>query len=167
MDCKGGAVMVQTINGHNKYLTPESMSAQVGIFRRARSVYNFTVDTGAQGAYTIFTVTGNVVVTLAGVCLVALTSGGAATIEVGIAGNTAGLIAQTTATDLDQYEVWRNATPEASGSTANITGAVRQSLVANGTDIIFTVGTADLTAGEIHFNAFWMPLSTDGNVVAT
>jgi len=38
--------------------------------------------------------------------------------------------------------------------------------IANGADVILTVATADLTAGDVDFHAFWMPLSTDGMVVA-
>ena len=93
-------------------------------------------------------------------------SGGAATIELGIGGNTAALIAQTTATDLDADETWQDAVPEANPGIIDLFGGSRQFVVANGTDVILTVATADLTAGDLDFHAFWMPLSVDGNCVA-
>jgi hypothetical protein len=158
--------MVQILNGNLKSNTAASYAPDVAQSRSVVGNWNFTDDTGAQAAYTIFTVTGDVVIMVSGLCQVALTSGGAATIEMGIAGNTAGLIAQTTATDLDQYEMWRDAVPEPSGSLANMTGAARQSAIFNGVDVILTVATADLTAGDIDFLCTWFPISADGNVVA-
>lgn len=134
-------------------------------WRLARGNYNFTDDTGAAGAYTIFTVTG--VVELAGVYGVAaasLTSGGVATIELGVAGNTAVLIAQATATALLINEIWHDATPTTTVEAIDMTA--RQFVVANGQDVILTVGTADLTAGNINFYAWWRPVSANGLVVA-
>jgi len=158
--------MVQTLNGVEKLITGESMGTSAGLFRSARSNYNFTDDTGAQGTYTIFTVTGNVYIEqVYGLCQVALTSGGVPTIELGIAGNTAVLIAQTAGLDLDQYELWQDATPEANPGVVILLG--RSWVVANGADIILTIGTADLTAGDIDFHCTWRPLSVDGNLVAT
>jgi hypothetical protein len=157
--------MAQIINGRDKYLTADAMAADVGLFRSARSNWNFTDDTGAQGAYTIFTVTGDVYIEqIYGLCQIALTSAGAPTIEVGIAGNTAALIAQTTALNLDQYELWQDATPETNPSTVILLG--RSWVLANGADIILTIATADLTAGDIDFHCTWRPLSLNGNLVA-
>jgi hypothetical protein len=109
-------------------------------------------------------VTGDVYIEqVYGLCQIALTSGGAATIELGIAGNTAVLIAQTTATDLDQYELWQDATPETNPGVVILLG--RSWVLANGANVIFTIATADLTAGDIDFHCTWRPLSIDGNVV--
>jgi hypothetical protein len=157
--------MVQVINGRDKYLTADAMAADVGLFRSARSNYNFTDDTGAQGAYTIFTVTGDIYIEqIYGLCQVTLTSAGAPTIELGIAGNTAVLVAQTAGLDLDQYELWQDATPETNPGVVILLG--RSWVLANGADIILTIGTADLTAGDIDFHCTWRPLSLDGNLVA-
>lgn len=157
--------MAQTLNGKYRPNDAASYAVDVGQFRHAIGNYNFTDDTGAQGAYTIFTVTGDVLFRIMGLCQVSLTSGGVATIELGIAGNTASLIAQTTATDLDQYETWQDAAPEANPGAIDLFGGARQFVIANGADVIFTIGTADLTAGDVDFHAFWVPLSTNGNVV--
>jgi len=156
--------MAQTLNGHYRPNDAASYAVDVGQWRHNIHRYDFAVSGGAQGAFTIFTVTGDVLIQVFGLCQTLLNSGGAATVELGIAGNTAALIAQTTATDVDQYETWQDAGPEANpGNVATAMGA--WFVVANGADIIMTVATADLTAGVVDFHAFWRPLSTDGAVV--
>lgn len=126
--------------------------------------YSFAVDGGAQGALTMFAVTGTVLAQVFGVCQTDMNSLGAATIEVGISGNTAALIAQTTATDLDQYETWQDATPEANPGAVNLTG--RTFVLTNGADVILTIATADLTAGVIDLYCLWTPLSAGAKVTA-
>lgn len=154
--------MMTTLNG-TSYLATVANQTAVGGFNLARNTYSFAVDTGAQAAYTQFTVTGTVLVQMVAVCTTLMNSGGAATIELGIAGNTAALIAQTTATDLDQYEAWQDATPEANPAAVDLTA--RTFVIANGADIILTVGGADLTAGVIDFYCLWSPLSAGAMVV--
>ena len=155
--------MAQTLNGKQVTNDYNSYAWNVGVWRTAVGNYNFTDDTGAAAAYTIFTVTGDVVVQVFGLCQILMDSGGAATIELGIAGNTAALIAQTTATDLDAYETWQDATPEANPGAVSLDS--RGFAIANGADIILTVGNADLTAGDVDFICRWWPISTNGNVV--
>jgi hypothetical protein len=157
--------MAQTLNGKYQPNDAGSYAVDVSQFRHAISNYNFTDDTGAQGAFTIFTVTGDVLITVTGLCQVAMDSGGVATLALGIAGNTNKFIAITTATDLDQYESWQDAGPEVNPGVVDVFGGARQFLDANGGDVIMTVADADLTVGDIDFHAFWIPLSADGNVV--
>lgn len=115
---------------------------------------------GTGNPTTLFTVTGTVMVVVFGHCKTDL-AGASATIEVGVAGNTAGIIAQTTGTDIDATEVWRDATP------AVLVEALNDPLViVGGGDIIETVATANLTGGVIDYYCLWFPLSADGNVVA-
>ena len=156
---------MQTLDGKAKRNDADSYTVDVGVWRHAIGNYNFTDDAGAQGAFTIFTVTGDVMVRVFGLCQILIDSAGAPTIELGIAGNTAALIAQTTGKDLDAYETWDDATPVA--NPGDVTTAMDTDFViANGADVILTVATADLTAGDIDFHVSWRPLSTDGNVVA-
>ena len=155
--------MGQTLNGKYRPNDAASYAADVGVWRTTVGNYNFTDDTGAQAAYTIFTVTGDVYAQVFGLCQVALTSVGAPTIELGIAGNTAALIAQTAGLDLDQYETWQDNAPEANPGAVPIDA--RGFVVANGADVILTIGTADLTAGDIDIICRWWPISTNGNVV--
>lgn len=119
---------------------------------------------GTSDPFTLFTVTGDVLVRIFGVCTVDLVSGGGGTLEVGVTGNTAGLIAQTTATDIDASDLWSDSTPTVRVDTlASVLGPY---IVANGADIIETVGTADITAGNVYYICLWRPLSPDGNVVS-
>jgi len=157
--------MAQTLNGKYRPNDADSYAVDVGQWRHSIGNYDFAADGGAQGAFTIYTVTGDVQLQIFGLCQTSLTSGGAATIELGITGNTAALIAQTAFDDLDQYETWQDAGPEA--NPGNVDAAMADFFViANGVDIIFTIATADLTAGDVDFHCFWRPLSTDGSVVA-
>ena len=117
---------------------------------------------GAKDPLTIFNVTGEVLLKIFGVCTTLL-GGATATIEVGVTGNTAALIALTTATDIDASEIWNDATPGVGTDTyANITGP---HIVVNGSDIIETIGTTDITSGNMYYVCLWRPLSPDGNVV--
>ena len=156
--------MAQVLNGNAQPNNAASYAVDVGQWRHSIGNYNFTDDTGGQAAYTIFTVTGDVLMCIVGLCQVTLT--GASTIEVGIAGNTAALIAQSTGTDLDQYETWQDAVPEANPGIVDLFGGSRQFVIANGANVIFTIGGANLTAGDIDFHAYWQPMSINGAVVA-
>lgn len=119
---------------------------------------------GSNDPFTLFNVTGEVLLRIFGVCTVDLVSAGGGTLEVGLTGNTAALIAQTTATDIDANDIWNDSSPAVRTDTlANVTGP---HVVVNGSDIIETVGTADITAGNIYYVCLWRPLSPDGNVVS-
>ena len=156
---------MQTLNGYHITNDAASYLPDVGVWRHAIGNYNFTDDGGAAAAYTLFTVTGDVLIQVFGICQVTLTSGGVPTIEVGITGNTAALIAQTAGLDLDQYETWQDAGPEANpGDVATAFGS--WFVIANGADVILTIGAAALTAGDIDFHCFWRPLSLNGSVIA-
>lgn len=121
-------------------------------------------DGGTSDPFTLFNVTGDVLARVWGVCTTLLSSAGGGTLEVGVTGNTAALIAQTTATDIDANEIWNDASPVLGVETlANIAGPF---VVANGLDIIETVGTADITSGNIYYICLWRPLSPDGNVAS-
>lgn len=115
--------------------------------------------TGATGATTLFTVTGTVAMRV-----FAVASGtdltGSGTLEVGISGNTAAILAQVAATALDVGEVWFSDTPATVGTLPAI-----QVLTA-GTDIIQTISTNTVTAGTLTYYCLWNPISSDGNVVA-
>lgn len=129
-----------------------------GIIATKTRTYDGVV--GVQGAVTLFTVTGDVLVNVFAVCSADLTSGGAATLEVGISGNTAALIPQTTATNIDNGEIWLDTSP------ATVETVVSAKILTAGTDILETIATADLSGGVLKFYCAWTPLSDDGNVVA-
>ncbi len=138
-----------------------------GARRVAIGNYNFGDDAGVQGAFTIYTITGDVLLSVFGICDVALTTGGVApTLELGVSGNTAILIPQIVdARGLILNEIWYDATPTTTVQQLDIPGA-RDFVIAGGQDAIMTLGGANLTAGDIDFYALWAPLSADGLVVA-
>lgn len=117
---------------------------------------------GSGDPFDIFTVTGTVLIRIFGVCETNL-AGSSATLEVGISGDTASLIAQTTGTDIDAGEIWHDASPDSAVEASTVAS---EYILANGADVIGTVGTANLTAGKIKFIATWYPLSDDGKVEA-
>jgi hypothetical protein len=118
--------------------------------------------TGATGAHTVFTATGNCLVNVFAVCDTDLTSGGAATIEMGVAGNTASLIAQTTATDLDDGEIWVDASP-----AVGIEALPGMKVLNDGADIILTVGTTTVTGGAVDIYCIYRPLSAGASITVT
>jgi len=112
---------------------------------------------GDIGTDTIATVTGRVLITHLSAYCSTLLAGATATIELGTTNNTAALIAQTTATDLDATEFWKDATPE-----AEVSDAITNKVV--GSNILLTTATAAVTSGVIEFSFLWLPLSVDGNI---
>lgn len=126
----------------------------------SKSITYVAGTTGAIASSSLYTVTGDILLNIFAVCGTSLTSGGAATIEVGISGNTAGLIALSTATDIDAGEVWIDTAP------ATIEALPASQILTNGTDILQEIKTATVTAGVLTYYAIWRPLSSDGNLVA-
>lgn len=125
----------------------------------SKSITYVSSTTGAQGASTLFTVTGDVIARIFAKCTVDLT-GANATLEVGISGNTAALIAQTTGTTIDAGEVWYGTNPPTVGVLPG------QFVLVSGTDVIQTIATANVTAGVLTYYCLWFPISSDGSVVA-
>lgn len=114
---------------------------------------------GTQDPTTLFKVTGAVLMRIFAVCTVDLV-GDTATIEVGTVGNTAALIAQSTATDIDVGDIWKDTTPELGvGALADLPGPF---IVTK--DVIETLATANITAGSLYYVCLWRPLSPDGKV---
>lgn len=129
----------------------------------AESTWTFvTATTGATGAHTVFTVTGNVLVTVFGICDTDLASAGGGSVEMGVTGNTAGLIAQTTATTIDNGDIWVDAS--AAVGVEALPGAF---ILNDGNDIILTVGSAAVTGGVIDLYCLWRPLSSGSSVTVT
>lgn len=129
-----------------------------------------TVNLSGAGAtisspFTIFTVTGSSLARVWGVCTTDL-AGANAKISVGLIGvaNTALLIADTTATNIDSGEIWRSATPDA-GLVAYTVGNIPQRLLADGLDITYTTSVVDVSSGVIDFYCLYVPISDDADIV--
>ena len=119
-------------------------------------------DGGTNDPYTVFTVTGVVAMRLFGYCTTLLSSAGGGTLIVGTAITTSGLLAQTTATDIDANEIWHDASPDAS---VELFSVATEKIVSQ--NVIMTVGTADITSGIVKFICLWRPLSPGASVVST
>lgn len=145
------------------------------MFNRNSETYNVAVKTmtfaggttndpgdhdGTGNPATLFTVSGTVFVKFFAVVTDDLV-GNTATLIVGTAKTTAGLLALTTATDLDVNEIWHDNTPDASieASTVAAEKIVNQ-------NIIQTAATANITAGTIKYICLWRPVTPNASVEA-
>ena len=118
---------------------------------------------GTADPFDIFTVTGLVVARVFAVCTTAL-AGASATLEVGVTGGTASIIALTTATNIAVNEIWHDNSPDSFLEASTI--ATENVIHGSGTNIIGTVKTQNITAGVIKFICCWYPLSEGASVVA-
>lgn len=116
---------------------------------------------GTGEAHSIFTVTGTVIAKVIALCTTTLTIDATATLEVGTAKNTAGIIAQTAGDAIDVDEIWHDASPDASVETATVNA---EKIVNQ--DIQGKTATANILTGVIKYICLWKAVSRDGNVVA-
>jgi len=116
---------------------------------------------GTGEPHDIFTVTGTCHVKMFAVCNTTVTIDATATLEVGTAATTAGLIAQTAGDAIDVNEIWHDAAPDA---TVELTSVIQENIVSD--DIIGTTATANILTGVVKYICLWKPFSADGNVVA-
>jgi len=120
---------------------------------------------GTGNPATLFTVTGDVLATIFGICTVSLT-GETATLALGVTDATGifcGEIAATTI--LAKYVIAEGSNPALSLGL-DPTGDGTEFVIGGGQDIIQTVATANITAGAITYYCLWRPLSSDGKVEA-
>lgn len=115
--------------------------------------------TGSVDTHALVTVTGVVAMQCFAVC--GTNVAGAGTIEVGTALSTAGLIAQTTGTEIDAGDIWHDNSPDAS---IELTSVLTHKIVTQ--SVAYKIATDTLTGGVVTFYILWAPISSDGNVVA-
>ena len=123
----------------------EELGANVG---KSWGMYDFSTDGGATGNYRLGQLFDNTVITKAWYEVITdTTSGGSATIALGVVSDDANGIITATAYDDAIFDAgWHDATPD--GTATNFTTqttAIR--------DVVLTIGTAALTAGKI--KVFW------------
>ena len=120
------------------------------------------VGSGAVGTVALFTITGSVLLRLVCTCTATLVEGvGGGTVEVGIAGATPNLIAQTVSTAVVTGEVWHDAAPD---SPIEDISVMAGRVITDGNDIILTVGAQVVTDGTLAFAAFWTPVTAGASV---
>ena len=124
---------------------------------RKEVAFTGVADHGEIGTVALFTVTGAVAFYITAICTETLV--GAATLSVGTAGATAGIIAQIAdATQLLIGEIWYDATPTTVLDT--LVASMLGFIIGDGADIIATVGAANITDGTIVFTVWYTPLTT-------
>lgn len=118
---------------------------------------------GTNDPYTIFTVTGDIIVkAIWGICNTNLT-GTNATISVGVAGNTAVLIALETATEIDDGNVYVSATQAIGAAAIANTGMF---VINDGADIIEEPLTANVEAGQLDYYCIWAPAEDGASLIS-
>ncbi len=128
------------------------------------AVFSDGVGTGQAGTYALFTVTGAVTVRIIIECTDTLIEGvTGGTIEIGITGDTATIIAQTVSDTIAVNEIWHDATSDADIEAYSV---MKDFIIVNGMDIFATIAAQTITAGTLVLYCFWTPLSSDGLVVA-
>lgn len=134
----------------------------VGAVLRKTVAFDGTAGNGQVGTVALFTVTGAVGFYITAVCTETLV--GAATLECGTPGSTAGIIAQIPdATALLTGEIWYDATPTTVLDT--VANSRLGFVIGDGAAIQLTVGAANITDGTITFMLVWWPVTATGNVV--
>lgn len=133
----------------------------LGLITKKSQTFSNVAGGGAVGTVALFTVTGVVYASIVGYCGTDLV--GAATLEVGVTGSTAVMLAQIAdATTLDVGELYADAT---AAKFKAISATVPPKVIVT-TDIFATVGSTNITAGQVDFYCIWNPISNDGNVTA-
>jgi hypothetical protein len=121
---------------------------------------------GTGDPYTLFKVDGDVVISdfFGVVNTLVVSTSDTGTLEVGVAGNTAKLIAQTTAGSgtLAAGDVVTDAGSEAGIDVNAHSGA--KHYIASGADIIETLATNNFTAGQIDWYCIWAPVEAGASV---
>lgn len=123
---------------------------------------------GTADPYTIFTVTGDVVVKAfwGVVNTTVVSTSDTGTLEVGVAGNTAKLLGQTTAGSgtVADGDILTDSGSEAGIDILATSGALLG--INDGADIIETLATNNFTAGQIDWYVIWAPVEAGAKVVS-
>lgn len=135
-------------------------AADVAEWRLAISTWVWDGEAG-PASYDRFTVTGDVLVRIFGICTEAVV--GANNMSLGVAAG-AELIVATAGNLIILDEIWHDVTPTLTTEVMDI-GSTHIACISNGADIQLTIAGGAQTDGTIVFHCHWLPLSADGNVV--
>lgn len=127
-------------------------TSRIPRFTRKLIEFDGSAGGGKVGTVAVAGVSGAVLIEKMAVRCTEDLAGASATVEMGVAADTDALVAQTTATDIDEGDFWHDATPDP-GAGAAITNRV----VAD--DVEITVGTSDVTGGALEVVFWWLPMS--------
>lgn len=116
-------------------------------------------EAGNKDPFSLFKVTGEVKLAMFGVCEEDLVSS-SGTISAGITDDTDLLIASTTASNIDNKELWYSNTPANGLAFANLAF-----YIISNTTIVEAYGTASITSGKLRYVCLWQPLTPGSEVV--
>jgi hypothetical protein len=120
-----------------------------------------TTLTGGTDNLSLFTVTGDVLYAVIGVCTTSL-AGASAQLEGGFTGNLTAALPLITATNLTANKIW-----DSTGIiTAGTAPAITPVRAVSGQTIKLTELTAEVTSGAVHFYCIYQPLSSGATVSA-
>ena len=132
-------------------------------FNTASITFTGAAGLGAVGTASLFTVTGEVMlIYVVPFCTTLLGSAGAPTISLGVTGDVDLLIPATTALNIDTDEFWFSTTPTANG--ALLPASLQSESITD--NILADILVASITRGTIRVDVYWLPLSSNGLVVA-
>lgn len=135
-------------------------SAGMGLLKAPTKtvVFDGGAGSGAIGTVTVWTITGRVLaIYVTGFCTQTLV--GAATLEFGTASVTTELIAQIAAATSLTTGDWWIGTASPAGSSQVPASALEATLATNA---ILTIGSANITAGTLVLDCYYLPLTADG-----
>lgn len=139
--------------------------SRVAVFTKADITAGAASWTTGHSPISLFTVTGQVLCQVYAVITTGFTSTGTnGTVAIGVSGNTASLLPQTTAdgTNFPTGAVWTDSSPTLKAESL---GDAYAAVLVN-SNIIGTIATNSMTAGGIVIFCRWVPISDDGEVVA-
>lgn len=123
---------------------------------------------GEKPIYTIFTVTGDILVkrVIAVINTTLTDAADAGRLEVGVVGNTAAYIAQTAcatagASLCEDGDIWASGTP----GVGTIGIGAQDYPINDGANIVETTSGADIQTGQIDYYLIWVPLESGASVV--
>ena len=134
-----------------------------GAYQTNRVVeFDGAAGSGAVGTVALFTIAGSVLLRMVCACTDTLVEGvGGGTVEVGIAGATTNLIAQTVSTAILTGEIWHDNSPDSDIEDISIMAG---RVITDGNDIILTVGAQAVTDGTLALAVFWTPITAGAQV---
>jgi hypothetical protein len=147
-------------------VTRISRGSGAGYLFKARKSITFNGTTvGAVGANSIFSVTGTVIIEKIIPRVTAnLTSGGAATVAMGVDLNGQFFIAPTAYSALVNNDIWLSDTSQ-TNTGAELTNGVKDHVTGD-RNIIIDVAAAAVTGGSIDIDVFYRPVSPGAVLVA-
>lgn len=122
--------------------------------RRFKKAFTFSnvAGGGQTGTVAVATITGAVALLYGSVRCTTTLVGSGATISLGTTNNATGLCPLTTASNITTGKFWQSTTPDTECSPM-ITYQVVDG------NLIFTIGTATITAGVLEVVFYWVPIS--------